>query len=232
MPVTWDYVPQSVIDIAQDIIRQYHKDLVDARIGFVFRSEASASGGKMVIGNCSTVPPKFKVRLELDYLIWIAQPTWDILDTMQRRALIDHELCHCDYDGDKASTRAHDIEEFGCILERYGLWKSDLFMLQESLQKAIQLPLPISKSGGVVAMNPSLMSRIDRVEVKHFANEPADNGRNDPEETELDDTGKIVTEALSSVPGDLSIAIGGAELEILTEAAEALKARGNGEEPL
>jgi len=71
--VVWYEASKEVINIAQDLVEKYHQSLKDARIGFVFRSEAQYSGGMMVLGQASKVSDKLKPVLELDFLIWIAE---------------------------------------------------------------------------------------------------------------------------------------------------------------
>jgi hypothetical protein len=61
---------------------------------------------------------------------------------LQREALVFHELCHIDYDAekDKFGTRDHDVEEFGRVVSKYGLWRDDTKMFVDAAMKAIQLP--------------------------------------------------------------------------------------------
>lgn len=149
--VTWEKVSPAVLSLANEIIYEHHPWLVEFRIGFVFRSEGFKKEGKLVIGNTSKVSPKFTPHLNLHFLIWLAANEWDRMTEIQRRALIDHELCHISREGKLVS---HDIEEFGAILQRYGLWKSDLFRVGRVLQSAVQLAMPVhgNVKGEVVAV--------------------------------------------------------------------------------
>lgn len=68
---------------------------------------------------------------------------WNLLTDSQRRALVDHELCHCGVkdpgaDEPEWTLRAHDIEEFKAVIERHGFWKSDV---REFSEAAHQLKL-------------------------------------------------------------------------------------------
>lgn len=45
---TWSEAPASVIEIAQDLIAHYHISLLEARIGFIFRKEATRSQGRII----------------------------------------------------------------------------------------------------------------------------------------------------------------------------------------
>ena len=149
--ITWSKVNPSVLTLANELIYEHHPWLAAWRIGFVFRSDGMKKNGRITIGNTSKVSPKYTPHLALDYLIWLALDTWENLTAMQRKALVDHELCHIDTNG---RLRGHDVEEFGEIIRRYGLWTPDLFRLQETFERACQLRLPVGE-GGVLAVDPS-----------------------------------------------------------------------------
>lgn len=125
-----------VIKIAKDLIGKYHTHLIYARIGFLFRSEAPVSGGKVTLGKAKLVTAEMKVYADYDFLIWLAKDRYDLMTEEQRTALIDHELCHCLYDDveEKASLRGHDLEEFNCILQRYGFWWRGAEMTAQAVQ--------------------------------------------------------------------------------------------------
>jgi Putative phage metallopeptidase len=130
-----------VRDIAREVIAAVpdHAALADVRIEYVFRDKAPRSKGRIVLGRArkitglnayladkriralSTPSPFFVVE--------ISEDTWQGLSPAQRRALVDHELCHCrvevDDDGEVVlSTRGHDFEEFASIIRRHGLWST------------------------------------------------------------------------------------------------------------
>lgn len=122
-------------------MKKHHSDLWDTRIEWVFRSEASKSGGKTILGTAKKISglaallatPEATGDEDLDFfVITIAEDIWEYLSPKQRIALVDHELCHCKIEevndeGDlKLLTVAHDIEEFSEIVVRHGLWRPDL----------------------------------------------------------------------------------------------------------
>ena len=113
-----------VIEIAKEIIAKWHPHLRYARIGFLFRSEAPVSGGRVTLGKAKLVTGEMNVYADYDFLIWLARDYYSGMTDAQREALIDHELCHCLFDEaeGKAAIRGHDIEEFNCILDRHGFW--------------------------------------------------------------------------------------------------------------
>lgn len=77
------------------------------------------------------------------FAVVIAKPVWDILDEKQRLALVDHELCHFDLDEEKGTPvlRSHDVEEFGEIVKRHGLWRDEVRRLVEVGAKQLSLGL-------------------------------------------------------------------------------------------
>lgn len=152
-------VDEMVLGIAAEVISNYHSELLDAKIGFVFQEEASKRLGKVVLGNASKVSDKQRVAgLDLDYIITIAYDYWQAMTIEHKKALIDHELCHCDYNDGDTKMRGHDIEEFQCIIDRYGLWRPDLEKIAPSFENAIQMHLePLPKRGGIVAVVPAMV---------------------------------------------------------------------------
>jgi len=137
-------VDQEVLDIAQAIIQQYKPKLAAAKIIFVFREEAPRKNGQITLGQASKVAPKFRPHLDADFLIWLAFDRWQDLTDKQRRALVHHELCHCDYDEveETARMKPHDVEEFAEIVAIYGFWNSSLHMMVPAVEQALQLPMP------------------------------------------------------------------------------------------
>ena len=150
-------VDANVLGLAAEIISHHHPGLVDAKIGFIFQEEASKRNGRIILGNASKVSEKQRIAgLDLDYIITIAYDWWKGMTFNQKKALIDHELCHCDYDDGDAKIKGHDIEEFKCIVDRYGLWRTDLIEIAPSFEKAIQMKFEtLPKRGEVVAVSPA-----------------------------------------------------------------------------
>lgn len=167
--------PESVIDLAQELIRLFHPDLMEARIGFLMRTKPSSSQGRRVLAKAEKIGEKHKLLLDLDFLIWIDEEEWTRLGDEQRRALVDHELCHCDYNSSegKASIRGHDVEEFATIIERYGAWNPALLEFTRRMNKdqsgriekagdpIIQQLSMLPPRGQVIAADPGLAEQIE-----------------------------------------------------------------------
>ncbi len=172
MTVEYKEVPNEVLSLAKELIDQYHQQLKECKIGFVFRSEASYSGGKVVLGTTSKVTEKIKPMLseELDILIVLAEDMYADLSSERRRALIDHELCHIILNSNTSTwtTKAHDVNEFNEVIERYGLWSNDLMWVGPTIAKAYQLELPkitevtIESGGRVVTLNAGTRENINK----------------------------------------------------------------------
>lgn len=147
MAVTYSPAPEAEA-IARELIADYHPHLETQRVDLIFRSEAAKKHGKFQLGAARKVsglpayldhaasqraqgrlgrhvgPP---LGCEDFFVIELAQPEWEHLTPAQRRALVDHELCHLGVDEDgNSSIVSHDVEEFGAVLERHGLWEPDV----------------------------------------------------------------------------------------------------------
>lgn len=124
--------------MAKELIEDHHEHLREARFEFLFREFAARSRGKTIVAKAILCSPRDRTLHGADFIIEIAQDEWASMPDEARRALIDHELCHCDVKRDEFGSpiyrggelqyclRPHDIEEFAEIVERYGLWNQDL----------------------------------------------------------------------------------------------------------
>jgi hypothetical protein len=169
--VEWFEIDQEVIDLAQVIIDNYHQDLKQAKIGFIFRSEAPRANGKRTLGKAQKVSAKDKAFNNLDFIIWIAEDVWKDMGPMERRALLDHELCHCVFQDGEARMRGHDFEEFQEIVQRHGFWSKSLQYAAPVFQEALQMRLPLEfseevkrRAGALVALRPDVVLSTALVE--------------------------------------------------------------------
>src|SRR5262245_7245289 len=138
MPQEYQSAPE-VEDVARDLINAHHSHLATVRIIYVFASDPLREKGKVVWGRAKKVsglnawlasgdkgrdasaPAEF-------FVIEIQKTIWAQLDDKSRRALVDHQLTHCDVDIETGNLtmRPHDLEEFNSIVRRYGLWRDDV----------------------------------------------------------------------------------------------------------
>ena len=107
---------------------------------------------------------------ELDILIVLAEDEYSRMNSLRRKALIDHELCHIILNPNTSNwtTKAHDINEFNEIIERYGLWSTDLMLIGPTVIKAVQLEMPaftemtIEHKGQVVTLDANSRQKLEK----------------------------------------------------------------------
>lgn len=139
--------------LVADLEEFQHLRIGEAAILFLMRAETKLiNGTKMVLGFMAL--PNFQGALGpvgrwllakacggvLPDFIMVLDATWWLQATsVQRTALVHHELLHADHARDKDgeprftadgspiwSIRPHDLEEFNDVVRRYGAWKSDV----------------------------------------------------------------------------------------------------------
>lgn len=127
------------------LIDAIHEDLTGASIGYLFR-EKMKTRSKAIWGKAAKAGSKVEFFAEHDFLIEFNWQEWRHLSPMQRIALVDHELMHCGREENDKGERSwvmvpHDIEEFGAIVQRWGLWRRDLTVFAGAVVHAHQLGL-------------------------------------------------------------------------------------------
>ncbi len=148
-PATWPdgekYVRAGIPGALADLlIPKYHPHLTNARISYLWKQELQIRGaGRVRLAKASKCDAKLAFLANSDFVILFNWKAWEKLTAMQRVAIADHELCHCDQDLDSGAwkMRHHDVEEFSEIVGRYGLWKMDLMLFGHQLK---QLELDLS----------------------------------------------------------------------------------------
>lgn len=132
-----------------------HGHLAEAKIGLAWRLGWRADAdGRMTLGQCRKRGDLDRELDGFDFIILLNKEAWERLNEKQKRALIDHELCHAsiviDSDGspkkndrDRLVTRIkkHNCEEFRDVVERHGLWKQDLEAFATAAINDAQRPL-------------------------------------------------------------------------------------------
>lgn len=129
--------------VARELIRKVpeHEHLASARIRYLFRSGSLAHRGKAVYGRAIVLPERDRLLSGgYEAVIVISRQIWDLLQPAQRRALVDHELCHLtrNDDGDLALAQ-HDVEEFAAVIRRHGLWTEELRAVGRVVQERLPL---------------------------------------------------------------------------------------------
>jgi hypothetical protein len=144
----WNEAKPEVIEMAQTLIAEYHKEIRRANIAFVMKSDDKFKLKKhQKWAVAAKIPAKYDAFLDFDFLIWIQEEIWRLLNPDQRRALIDHELSHCGFDeNDQPVIIPHDFEEFSAIIERHGLWRKSLKEMGKAASEYIQEELKMAET--------------------------------------------------------------------------------------
>jgi len=132
----------AVFEVMNELIARHHRHLTNARIALAWHMSLKADvDGKLVLGKAKKASDLDREIAPYDFVIILNSDFWNEVNTndAQRKALMDHELSHCevalDEDGDpkedeKGRTvwriRKHDIEEFTGVVQRNGIYKGDL----------------------------------------------------------------------------------------------------------
>lgn len=142
MSVNYELASKKIIDLANEIIGQYHPRLKNERIAYVIKYGAWTKNGKDVLGNAKKCSEKEMLLTGYTFIITLAGVLLMLPENVIR-AVIDHELSHCgvekNEDGQtKRYIIAHDLEDFAQVIKRYGLYNEDVkYFIQQIKQISI-----------------------------------------------------------------------------------------------
>lgn len=141
--------------LMEELVDNHHPELKDARIAIAWRRGWKADpDGRTILGQMKKASDLDRKLHSYDFVILLNREVWEAVDfnESQRRALLDHELCHGaiarDGEGEPRyapdgrtvyRTRKHTIEEFHEIVERHGQWKGDI---QSFVERAMAAGVP------------------------------------------------------------------------------------------
>lgn len=157
-PLTYEHIePESEIGtrlykMLDDLLIAHHEELLNARIALLWRTNWKPDAdGRLTLGQCVKASDLHRELAPYDFAILLSRPFFEdpLVSDTQRLALIDHELTHAapmvDESGEPVydargrqmwRLRKHDLEEFSCIAERYGIWKRDVEVFAAALDRA------------------------------------------------------------------------------------------------
>jgi hypothetical protein len=140
--------------IMEELIGEYHPHLASAKIAMAWKFDMKADAdGHVTLGMARKASDLDKELHSYDFVIILNSDMWNRqgFEEKHMRALVDHELCHCevakDKDGEEKTDasgkyvwriRKHDIEEFREIVARHGCWKADLEAFAQTVLNAKQ----------------------------------------------------------------------------------------------
>ena len=109
MAIIYQEAGGDTINLLEEVVRDYHPEKEDLRIGMVFCTSVDKKGdidGKPSLKNCgfpaaakvSLVSAKDRIHKKIDVLIMIDGAGWSQMSEDQRRAILDHEMEHVQID--------------------------------------------------------------------------------------------------------------------------------------
>lgn len=156
---TYEVIPREaqpeLYALMDELVEGYHPDLEDARIALAWRHGWKADpDGRCVLGQMRKASDLDRQLHSYDFALLLNFEVWQAVtfSEAQRRALLDHELCHGaiarDSEGETRYTpdgqvvyriRKHTIEEFHEVVARHGQWKGDI---QTFVERAMAAGVP------------------------------------------------------------------------------------------
>jgi hypothetical protein len=155
----FSFAPE-VRKVADPLIEAHHRHLLRYAVPiiYLFTDKPKKEKGKVAWGYVQKVAgiPAFLalvndageslVGIDEFFVMVLDRVAWcEMLSDRQKKALVDHELCHLFAEIDEKtgnvslSLRPHDVEEFGDVLARHGRWSRDVEILLKKMQKGPQL---------------------------------------------------------------------------------------------
>lgn len=142
-----DYWRDTALDkLAEELRLKHHEHLRDTEISYLMTKKVKPKNGMMSYGKTKCPNGLLKHFARTDFIITMTAELWDEADLSKRRAMVDHELCHCAFEEDEEGNRTpiirhHDIEEFTKIIDRHGLWHDDLKTFGQAVGRQLELGL-------------------------------------------------------------------------------------------
>lgn len=151
MPKRYMPLDEEAQNLADEVLRAHHGDLIglaDCKVVFRFIVNEDAKGrlkypkpnkhGVVVLGRAKCYSAADRSAGCPDFLVTLLYNFWEQATYEQRRALVDHELCHCgvEDDGDnfKPMSVPHEFEGFLEELQRHGPWDHKLRQVDDQLR--------------------------------------------------------------------------------------------------
>lgn len=124
---------ESVIAEHEELAHLNHP-VAPCRIAYMYSDKKKSHHGLTVFADTTKVSEMMQALTGYDFVITFYGPVVDDLPAAPLRILMYHELLHIGYDPETAKCWLvpHDIEDFECIITRYGIdWLDGLQQKQE-----------------------------------------------------------------------------------------------------
>ena len=116
-------------DMALGLIAKHHPYLSQVEIRYLFAEKGS------FLGKTQKASPSLKALASVDFVITINNKKWcEDLDSAQKLALVDHQLCWCSVEEDaddpgadlKLGIRKPTVSDFPEVVARHGAWQPEV----------------------------------------------------------------------------------------------------------
>jgi len=77
------------------LVERYHSHLSEARITLYANDKNRNKANKIIIAEASKASAKMKASTNADFTLTVYMTPWSDLTMSQKKACLDHELCHC-----------------------------------------------------------------------------------------------------------------------------------------
>jgi len=129
----------------------HHLHVGQPNIACLLRTGEWLSKGELVYARIAKVSEQVTVLTGIEWILCVNEIVWDGMSQEQRLALLDHELCHIEWDTDATGMRKvdkrgrpvwaradYDFKGFAGVIQRHGLWSPNTRRFFESTKKAMQ----------------------------------------------------------------------------------------------
>lgn len=151
-----DKLAVEAYQMLDDLVERFHVHLKKAEILIAWLRGLKANpDDQLKLGQAVKAADIPRQLANVDWIIALNRNAFEMFTPQQRRAIIDHELCHAAVSinpktGEEKTdahgrtvyrVRRHDIEEFREVVKRNGLWKDDLQNFWQSIVESDKAPL-------------------------------------------------------------------------------------------
>lgn len=137
----YSYAPDWVSNILNDLIKNRHTQLSNARFLILFRETRWTSKGKAVKAQTKQLEASLRTAFNTDYRMIINKEVFLSSQPRIQEAIIDSELCSCDINPNNTTGEftykiiTPDIQCFSKNIEYYGFWHEDLQAAKHSFDQ-------------------------------------------------------------------------------------------------